>query len=328
MRVLILGGNVYLSKATARRAIERGHDVTVASRGTSGEPPEGARFTAVDRSTADGMSALRGQTFDAVIDVARVPLHVKNALDVLGGSVGHYGFVSTRSVYTDHDTVGATVAGSPVFEPTPDDGADFAMELYGPNKVACENLVRAALPAAHAIYRAGLVIGPGDPGDRFGYWPWRIAQGGEVLAPGDPAAPLQWIDVEDLADWAVDAAEKRTTGTFDGVQPAVSWREFLDGVAEGAGTRPTFTWVPPEHITAAGVGPWSGPDSLPLWVGGDGYGGFMNRDVSASLAAGMPARPVADTTRRWLAWNDGSPAVKAGITREKEAEILAAFHAR
>lgn len=327
MRLLILGGNVYLSKAVARQAIARGHDVTVASRGTSGEPPEGARVLTIDRSTVEGMSALRGETFDAVVDVARAPLHVKNALDVLDGSVGHYGFVSTRSVYTDNGTPGATVADSPVFEPAPDDHADLGMEHYGPNKVACENLVRAAYPDAHAIFRAGLVIGPDDPGDRFGYWPWRIAQGGEVLAPEDPAKPLQWIDVEDLAEWAVDAAEKGLTGTFDGECPAVTWGEFLDGVAEGAGTTPTFTWVPIEIIEAAGVRPWAGPDSLPLWVG-RGYDGFMARDVTASVAAGMPSRPVADTARRWIAWNDGSPAVKAGITREKEAEILAAFHAR
>lgn len=327
MRLLILGGNVYLSKAVARQAIARSHDVTVASRGTSGEPPAGARVLTIDRSTVEGMSALRGETFDAVVDVARVPVHVKNAVEVLGGSVGHYGFVSTRSVYSDSDTEGATVADSPVFEPAAEDSADAAMERYGPSKVACENLVRAAYPDAHAIFRAGLVIGPDDPGDRFGYWPWRIAQGGEVLAPGDPAAPLQWIDVEDLATWATDAAEKGLTGTFDGVCPAVTWREFLDGVAEGAGVRPTFTWVPPEVIGAAGVRPWAGPDSLPLWVGG-GYDGFMARDVSASVAAGMPSRSVADSTRRWLAWNDGSPAVKAGITREKEAEVLASWHAR
>lgn len=255
MRLLILGGNVYLSKAVARQAIARGHDVTVASRGTSGEPPEGARVLTIDRSAVEGMSALRGETFDAVVDVARAPLHVRNALDVLAGSVGHYGFVSTRSVYTDNGTPGATVADSPVFEPAPDDHADLAMEHYGPNKVACENLVRAAYPDAHAIYRAGLVIGPDDPGDRFGYWPWRIAQGGEVLAPEDPAKPLQWIDVEDLAQWAVDGAEKGLTGTFDGECPAVTWAEFLDGIAEGAGTSPTFTWVPIELIEAAGVQP-------------------------------------------------------------------------
>lgn len=327
MRLLILGGNVYLSKTVARQAIARGHDVTVASRGTSGEPPEGARVRTIDRSTVEGMSALRGETFDAVIDVARVPVHVKNAIEALGGSVGHYGFVSTRSVYTDNETAGATVAGSPVFEPAAEDSADAAMEHYGPSKVACENLVRAAYPDAHAIFRAGLVIGPDDPGDRFGYWPWRIAQGGEVLAPGDPDEPLQWIDVEDLAAWAIDSAEKRLTGTFDAVCPAVSWRDFLAGVAEGAGTRPTFTWVPNDLIAASGVGPWAGPDSLPLWVG-EGYRGFMDRDVTTSVAAGMPSRPVADSARRWLAWNDGSPAVKAGITREKESEILAAWHAR
>ncbi|MEV0648835.1 NAD-dependent epimerase/dehydratase family protein [Phytomonospora sp. NPDC050363] len=324
MRLLILGGNVYLSKATALHAMTRGHDVTVASRGTSGEPPAGARFVAIDRSAPDGMEALRGERFDAVIDVARIPLHVKNALAVL--DTGHYGFVSSLSVYRDDVAPDPADPGT-LLDPTPDDHTAFGMEHYGANKVACENQIRAAHPTSHANYRAGLIVGPGDPGDRFGYWPWRIAQGGEVLAPGDPNAPIQWIDVEDLAAWTLNAAENGTTGAYDGVAPAVTWLSFLTGIADTLGADVDFTWVGTEHLTAHDVKPWAGPGSLPFWLP-PGHPELMNRDATAAIDAGMPTRPLADTVARWHALHGGTAELKAGITREKETAVLAAWHAR
>ncbi|MEV0648836.1 NAD-dependent epimerase/dehydratase family protein [Phytomonospora sp. NPDC050363] len=327
MRLLILGGNVYLSKATAVQAVSRGHDVTVASRGASGEPPGGARFVKIDRSTAEGMDPLRGERFDAVIDVARLPLHVKNALDALG-ETGHYGLVSTCSVYTDNATPGQTPATAEVFEPTADDFADPDMRHYGAAKVACENLVRDRFGDKAFIVRAGLIVGPDDPGDRFGYWPWRIAQGGEVLAPGAPDDAVQWIDVEDLAAWLLDAAERHTTGTYDGKSLPITRENFLDQIITALAAEATLTWVGREFLDEHGVGPWAGPDSLPLYLPLPEYGGFLSRDSTPSVEAGMAIRPLADTARRWHAWNDGTPAVKAGIDRAKETEILTAWHAR
>ncbi|GLZ75213.1 reductase [Actinorhabdospora filicis] len=326
MKILVLGGTRYLSHATAALAVSRGHDVTVAARGESGEPPSGTEFVRVDRATPEGVAALRGRDFDAVIDVARVPLHIATVLDALG-EIGHYGFVSTVSVYTEHAALGGTPATTAIAEPTAPDSGDLSMELYGPSKVACENLLRERFGEDALIVRAGLIVGPADPGDRFGYWPWRIARGGEVLAPGTPEEPVQWIDVLDLAEWLVRAAEERTGGTHDGMCPPVSRGEFLTGIAAALGADVTFTWVPNAFLEAQEVGQWMGPESLPLWSADPGFTGFMARDTSASVDAGMRIRPLAETTRRWIDWNDGSPAGRAGLSPEREAAVLAAWHA-
>lgn len=324
MKILVLGGTRYLSHATAALAVSRGHDVTVAARGESGEPPAGTEFVRVDRATPEGVDALRGRDFDAVIDVARVPLHLATVLDALG-EIGHYGFVSTVSVYSEHTALGGTPATTPVFEPTAPDSGDLSMELYGQSKVACENLLRERFGESALIVRAGLIVGPADPGDRFGYWPWRIAQGGEVLAPGKPADTVQWIDVLDLAAWLVRGAEERIGGTYDGLCPPVPRGEFLTGIAAALGADVTFTWVPDAFLEKQEVGQWAGPESLTLWVADPDYAGHMARDTTASVAAGMDIRPLADTARRWSEWNDGTPAAKGGLSREREAAVLAAW---
>ena len=328
MRLLVLGGTVYLSRTVAAYAAERGHDVTVAARGKSGEPPEGTTFIAIDRDTPEGLAPLAGQDFDAVVDVTRFPHHVKHAVDVLGDRIGHYGFVSTESVYTDDATPGQTPATGPVHEPTPYDSDDGDIEKFGPSKVACENQIRERFGDKAFIVRAGLIIGPGDRIDRFGHWVQRIKEGGEVLAPGAPDENVQYIDVRDLATWLVDAAEQGTGGTYDGTCAPVPRGGFLQGIADALGSDATFTWVPQDLILEHGVQVWMGEESLGLWLNQPEYAGFMNRDVSASLAAGLHSRPIGETALAWLDTNGKDPNLRAGISRAKEAEILAAFHAR
>ncbi|MEV0648837.1 NAD-dependent epimerase/dehydratase family protein [Phytomonospora sp. NPDC050363] len=326
MRLLVLGGTVYLSKTVAAHAVARGHDVTVATRGKTGEAPDGVTRLTIDRSTPEGLEPLRGKTFDAVVDVTRFPDQVQNTLEALAGNVGHWTFVSTCSVYNDDATPGQTPATALTHEPTPDDSGDPAMELFGPSKVSCENQIRDRLGDKAFIVRPGLIVGPGDRGDRFGYWPRRIAEGGEMLAPGDSSENIQYIDVRDLADWILDAAENGTTGTYDAICPPISRGAFLDQIATALDADVTFTWVPQDLLTEHEVAPWMGEQSLGLWLPLPEYAGFMNRDVTASVAAGMKIRPLGETA---LAWRDAAgpdPALRAGITREKESEILAAFH--
>jgi 2'-hydroxyisoflavone reductase len=330
MKILVLGGTVYLSKKIATQARDRGHAVTVAARGTSGEPPEGVRFIRVDRDRADGLAALADESYDAVVDVARLPGQVGPALDALASRVGHWSFVSTASVYADTATPGQSVTVAPVLDPAPADSVDPDLEQYGPNKVACENLVLDRAGTAF-IVRAGLIIGTDDPLDRFGYWPQRIAAGGEVLAPGDPAESVQYIDVRDLAAWILDAAEAGTAGVYDGVCPPLPRGRFLAEIAAATGPKDvSFTWVPQDFLLEHEIRPWAGPDSLGLWVPLPDYTGFLDRDTSPSVAAGMWNRPPADSARTWQAWAaalDGPPRLAAGISREKEAAVLAAWHA-
>lgn len=327
MRMLLLGGTVFLSKAVAVEASDRDHEVTAAARGASGSPPDSVRFVRVDRDSAAGMAPLAGEAFDAVIDVARVPGHVGHALDVLADGAGHWTFVSTISVYADRSTPGQTVATGALLPPAPPDSLDAGLDRYGASKVACENLVRDRVGDRCFTLRAGLIVGPGDPIDRFGYWPHRIAAGGEVLAPGEPGESVQYIDVRDLASWIVDAAEARTTGVYDGARPPMPRSQFLAEIAAALDADASFTWVPQEFLLDHGVRPWAGEDSLGLWVPLPDYAGMLSRDTAPSLTAGMRVRPLADTARAWYQARTEPPRLDAGLSREKEAEVLAAWHA-
>jgi 2'-hydroxyisoflavone reductase len=328
MRLLVLGGTVYLSKAVAQLARRRGHDVTVAARGSSGPPPEGVRFVTIDREVSDGLAPLSGEAFDAVVDVARLPGHVGPAIEVLADRAGHWTLVSTASVYADHGTPYQAAATAAVLEPAPSDSLERAMDRYGANKVACENLVRDHLADRAFVVRPGLVVGPGDPNDRFGYWPTRIAEGGEVLAPGAPTELVQFIDLLDLAEWILIGAESRITGTYDAVCPPITREQFLTGIADALGAQPEFTWVPQDFLQEHEVNAWAGEESLGLWLPLPEYAGFLTRDPAASLAAGLRISPLADTTRRWYEHRADSPPLLARLSRDKESSVLKAWHAR
>lgn len=323
MRLLVLGGTVFLSKVVAAEAVRRGHDVTCVCRGTSGLVPEGAVLIEVDRTQR--LPDL-GE-FDAVVDVARHPSWVRSA--VAAHSHAHWVFISTLNVYADEATPGGTPATLPVREPVHEDvNLQDDPEAYGPMKVSCEHAVVEGAASAMVI-RPGLIVGPEDPTGRFSYWPRRLAAGGEVLAPGDPTDRMQVVDVRDLAAWAVTACELRTTGIYDGVGAVQPLAELLARCAEGVDTDVTWTWVGHAFLTAAGLRPWMGPHSIPLWLPRPKYDGLAAHDVQPSLDAGLILRPLAETTRDTLAWLDSNAdAPVTGIDLERERELLAAWHAR
>lgn len=318
---------MFLSKAVAVAAQARGHEVIVAARGKSGRPPEGVRFVTLDRENPE-FSALDGETFDAVVDVARIPAQITPVLDALADRVGHWTFVSTISVYSDVETVGGTADTTALLEPAAADSTDPSVEAYGASKVTCENLVRDRLGDKAFIPRPGLIVGPGDPSYRFGYWPDRLHDAGEVLAPGAPDRGVQWIDVRDHAEWIVHAAENQVVGTFDTVTEPMPFERFLHEIARAMGTEPTLTWVSEDFVTEHGVNPWAGPDSIGLWLPAD-HAGMLTRDVSTALEAGLKTRPVGESARDWFDSMDGAERDDAKrLGRAKEAEILAAWHAR
>jgi len=327
MRLLILGGTVFLGRAVARHARDAGHDVTCAGRGVSGNVPDGVRLLRVDRDRPDGLSPLDGQQFDVVVDVARRPSHVRRALATLADRVGHWTFVSTCSVYADHGTPGQRAESAPLLAAAPPEMDDAEGEQYGPCKVAAEAAVASAgVPAF--VCRAGLIVGPEDRSGRFDYWVARLERGGEVLAPGRPDDRVQWIDVRDLAAWLVLAAETGMTGTYDGMGAPVPRHQFLAGVAEGVGVEPMLTWVDQDFLTEHGVQPWSGERSLPMWLPLPDYAGFMTRDVSPALRTGLVARPLIDTARDTLRWLQTGPdrTLRAGLDPDDEANVLREWH--
>lgn len=328
MRLLVLGGSVFLSRAVAEEAVGRGHEVVCACRGSSGSVPEGATLVPFDR--AQGMPAeLAEQQFDAVVDVARQPSWVRAAVATFAES--HWVFVSTVNVYEDESTPGGRPGTLPLRSPITED-VDLAQdpEAYGPMKVACEDIVRQGAPSAMVV-RPGLIVGPGDPSGRFTYWPARfgdVADHPEVLAPGRPEDTVQVIDVRDLAVWIVDSAEARRTGDFDGIGPVTTIGDLLAEAAAGVDASPSFTWVPQEFLTEREVQPWAGPGSVPLWLPRPEYDGMLAHDWRPSRDAGLAVRPIGETTRDTLAWLRATPdAAAGGITREEERTLLDAWAA-
>jgi len=332
MRLLVLGGSMFLSRAVAVEALRRGHEVTCACRGTSGPLPVGVRHVEADR-TGELPAELVETAFDAVVDVARHPSWVRRAVASLPDP--HWVFVSTINVYSDNQTPDGRPGTIALHHPVhTDEDPTSGPEVYGAMKVSCEQAVAEGASSSMVI-RPGLIVGPDDPTGRFTYWPSRLADGGEVLAPGAPEDRMQVIDVRDLAHWIVDSCESRREGVFDGVGPATPMGELLSQMLAGAqlaSVEPvatSLTWVSPEFLEERGVAPWSGDDSVPLWLPSPAYDGMRSHDAQPSIDAGLLVRPVAETTRDTLAWLREHPdATITGISRERERELLAAWHSQ
>jgi 2'-hydroxyisoflavone reductase len=325
VKVLIVGGTVFLSRAVAAHARDQGHDVICAARGVSGEPPDGVRFVRIDRALPDGLAPLAGLHFDAVVDVARQSVtQVRAAVRTLGQRAAHWTYVSTRSVYAEKATPGHTSTATLVH--AADDATDEEDPgNYGQLKVAAERCVLDALGEKAFIPRPGLIVGEGDVSDRYGYWPARMSRGGEVLCPGDPDTHVQWIDVGDLAAWIVHAAEQRLVGVYDATCAPTPMGELLARTASASGSSPALTWVANQFLVDRGVNPWMGPRSLPLWLPDPEYAGYGFWDVSASLADGLTIRPIEQTAADALAWERQCGLDRernAGITTEDETSLL------
>ncbi|MBE9520770.1 MAG: NAD-dependent epimerase/dehydratase family protein, partial [Proteobacteria bacterium] len=311
-RLLILGGTGFIGPPMVRYALERGHEVTIFTRGKSKTKIAGVEHLIGDR-TGD-LKALEGRKWDVVLDNnARDYRWVKLTTDLLKDEVGHYLFVSSISAYANerfgYDNVDIKYTGSPFSTKSklakiPDDFVEGQELPYSETKVMSERLAQSAFPGRATIVRPGFIVGPGDPTDRFTYWPVRIEKGGEVLAPGDGSDPVQFIDVRDLVEWIVRLAENEDYGVYNGVGLASlpSMAEMLYGI-RAATTRPvTFTWVPIPFLRKHDVQPYT---DMPIWLPGDPLSAVDN---SLAIASGLSFRPLAETVSDTLAWHKTRPA--------------------
>lgn len=332
-RVLVLGGTGYIGPHLVEYLIKRGHTVTLFNRGKTapGLFPNVEKLIG-DRNLPEGHEALKGRTWDVVYDLpAGAPQWIINAAKVLKGNVGQYVFVSSTAAYKDF-TASFPTEESPTQDPAPLDAPDTDRGTYGPRKVRCEMLVRENYPIA-TISRCGLIVGPGDLTDRFTYWPVRIEKGGEILAPGNLDDPAQWIDVRDLTEWLVRLGENGTGGTFNAVGPRTvcGIGELLYGIKACFSNDAQFTWVPQAFLTQQKVRSWA---EMPVWsYTGASTVAFCTSVIDKAKAAGLTFRPLEDTVRAALAWYHSKPAaeqekLRAGISPEREAQVLAAWHAQ
>ncbi len=327
MRILILGGTVFLSAELARQAVEGGHDVTCLARGTAGRPPAGVDFVQADRALGtEAYVGLDGE-WDEVLDVSWRPDQVRDALAVLAPRSRHWTYVSSCSVYADHATPGADESAALLPALTANQRAE---DFYGEAKVTCEQLSRDAVGPRLHICRPGLIAGPGDVSDRFGYWLARFGRGhGPVLVPDAPAAMVQMIDVRDLAGWVLDGAENRLTGRYNAVGNIVPLTIVLGSAVDITGYCGRIYAADPRWLAESGVTPWSGPRSLPLWLP-KGMEGFATRSAAAALERGLAPRPL-DLTMADILADERARGLdrdrRAGLTADAEQELVHAWEA-
>jgi 2'-hydroxyisoflavone reductase len=344
MKLLVLGGTRFLGRHLVGLALGRGHEVTLFNRGRL--DPE--LFPEVERLRGDrdgGLDALKGRRWDAVVDTSGYsPRVVRDSARLLADSVGHYTFVSSISAYGDTSVPGVgedyavgrvtdeqlrEAEALPQSELT---SAPFFWEIYGPLKALCEQAAEGAMPGRVNHVRAGLIVGPHDYTDRFTYWPRRVSEGGDVLAPGDPARPVQFVDARDLAAWIMRSAEGRLAGTFNATGPdyALTFGRFLEECGAATGFSGRFVWVDGKFLLEAGLTPWA---EVPLWLDESDETNryFLSVGVGRAVDAGLNFRPLAETVRDTLEWDISRPADterRAGLARGREREVLAAWRAR
>ena len=343
LNILILGGTGLTGPHQVRYALSRGHKVTVFNRGRRNDRlPAGVTELTGDRNLHQ-VDALKEKDWDVVIDnPTTLPFWVKDAAEVLKGHTQQYVFISTISVYDTSKPQSGVTESSPLLEYTKGDPLavtpqEFAKDfggLYGPMKTASEREAKKWFGDRTTIIRPTLIIGPGDDTFRFTYWPYRIAKGGDVLAPGDGQDHVQIIDCRDLAEWTIRMVENGTTGTFNAAGPAsvLTMAEQLNGVRRAvAGDREVkFTWVPAAFLESHKVTAWG---DMPTWIPrSDPDSAGMNADNRGAIAAGLTFRPLGTSAVDALAWFNASPAeaqarmVKgAGVSPDREKEVLDAF---
>jgi 2'-hydroxyisoflavone reductase len=366
LKLLILGGTHITGPFLVRMALDRGHTVTVFNRGKTekriGALPDGVEKLLGDRDPkiGDGLKALQGdRTWDAVVDTSgQFPRIMRASNELLAKRVGHYTYISSISAYkspvpknSDESAPLATLDDPE----TEDMGADF--HNYGGLKAACEKVVEGAFSGRCAIVRPTFISGPGDETDRFGYFPIRVSRGGEMLCPGTPSDPMQFIDSRDLAAWLLHISENSVSGVYNaaGPHPACTIGELLRISKEVSKADTTFTWVPGDFIDKPLAPAESPKRGMSIWVPPDGEeGGMSTVKIDRALGAGLKLRPVRETVKDTLAWwpqevarrervgnemvaqakKDGKlephlpdpHELRAGPTPEEEKALLAAWH--
>lgn len=344
MKILILGGTGFIGPHMVRYALSRGHTLTLFNRGRTNPH----LFPELEKLVGDrdgDLAALEGRSWDAVIDNSGyVPRHVRDSAQLLADS-GRYLFVSSISAYRDLAPTGITedYEVGRLDDPTVE---EVTGATYGPLKALCEEAVQEVFGERANIVRPGFIVGPGDPSDRWTYWPARVAMGGDMAVPGTPGDPVQFIDARDLASWVVGMLEDGVGGVFNGAGPVdpLTMGTLLETCRQVGGGDATFHWIDAEFIEEQKI-------FFPIWspTAGD-FGGAHRIDISRAIATGYRNRPLADTVRDTLEWwkglgeeNRPGGALRAGprkpgamggeaistdVMLEMERELLEAWAAR
>jgi 2'-hydroxyisoflavone reductase len=329
MNILVLGGTGFIGPHLVEYALERGHRITLFNRGRTNTH----LFPSVEKLVGDrndDLSALEGRSWDAVIDNSGyTPQQVRLSVDLLKSACEQYLFTSTRAVYTDY-TQAVMDENAPV---GPKDLPEAEWDGYGPNKVLAERIVQEGFGARTLITRPPVIVGPGDRSDRFTYWVDRIDDGGDILVQGDYDDPVQFVDVRDLSEFYVHLVEKSVSGIFNTEGPAseLTTAGLVHGIKAITAAPSRFHRVDWDFLIGEGETPQG---SLPFWQPPRGrYLNYGRMDNRRAIANGMTFRPLAVTAKDTLEWHrtrsaDAQSALRVGLTRDREAELLGLWHSR
>ena len=325
MRLLILGGTGFIGPHMVQTALDRGHEVSIFNRGKSNPH----LFPDIEKLKGDrdgDLESLEGRDWDAVIDnTGYVPRHVKDSADLLKGHVGRYLFTSTASVY---DLGQESITEDSRLLDVPDSESEDVNKYYGELKVLCEQAVQERFGDAATIVRPHIVAGPGDKSDRFTYWPVRIDAGGEMICPGDPSNPVQYIDVRDLSEFCLHLVEQDTPGVYNGAGPGyseLSMQEFIYAARAVTSSDVHFNWINEAFLAEHGVELFG----YPLWISvNSDYRGLARVSNERSVAQGLKLRPIAVTAKDTLEWfksQDQARRDKLKLHLERDAAMIDAW---
>jgi 2'-hydroxyisoflavone reductase len=327
MRILIIGGTRFLGRHLVESALTRSHEVTLFNRGKS-NPDLFPQLETILGDREKDVDKLKGRSWDTVIDVAGyLPRIVRLSVETLKENVSRYVYISSISVYTDFSKIGIDES-DPVGKMKDETVEEITGETYGPLKALCEKAVQDAYGERALIIRPGLIVGPHDPTDRFTYWPVRVERGGDVLAPQKPEAAIQVVDVRDLSEFIIKLIEENASGIYNATGPdyELTIGQLIEISKQVSGSDANIRWASVEFLNQQNVQPWS---DMPTWIPDDEEGvGFSRVDVSKAINAGLKFRPLEETVRDTLAWAQTRPADhewRAGLTAEREAQVLAAL---
>jgi len=327
-RVLIFGGTGFIGPHFVRELRAGGHKLTLLNRGkrNPGLFPDVETLIG-DRNVAGYVDALQGREWDVVIDDSGYfPAQVRASADALKDRVQHYIYVSSISAYADLTPAG--IDEDYQLAPLEDPNAkEITQKNYGGLKAACEQIVEQTFGARQAVIRPTYIVGPGDHTDRFTYWPWRVARGGEMFAPGAPQDPIQFIDVRDFAEFMRRCVEQRIAGRYNMCNPpgAVTMGDLLETSRRATKADTKLRWAPLKFLEenklldSGELTTWSPPSGE--------YAGASLVSSARAVAKGLRFRDVETTVRDLLAWHEQRPAeqknkLRAGLTPQREAELL------
>lgn len=328
-RVLILGGTGFLGPALVEQAQAMNAEVTLFNRGKTNPH----LFPELEKLRGDrngDLTALEGRQFDWVLDTSgQIPRQVEATAGLLADQAQRYVFVSSISAYANLSVPGVQEGGPTIAMPEP--YSEEMPQHYGALKAGCERAAEAAMPGRATVIRPGLIVGPGDPTDRFTYWPTRVARGGDVLAPNTPDDAAQFIDVRDLAAFILHTQRTEQGGTFNVTGPTepMTMGGLLAACKTVTGSDASFHWVPTPSLAEHGVAPWM---ELTVWVPPDDaeFGGMSRVSISKAIEGGLKTRPVEETIADTLAWWETLPDARraqprAGLASQKEQAVLASL---